>query len=779
MIFPGDAPRDKASLVEILARSGIALAAFLLCVVMWTAATADPFVVKDIRLEGLQRIAAGTVFNYLPIKVGDTVDDTRTAGALRDLFRTGFFSDVRIGRDDETLVVSVVERPSIGSIEFTGNEDLKTEDLTAALEDVGFAEGRVFNRSIFDQVKQELHRTYFAAGKYGAQVTGTVTPIERNRVAVRFEISEGDVAKIKQISIVGNVAFDDDTLRDDFKLDTTGFFSFFSRSDRYSKPKLTADLETLRSFYLDEGFINFDIDSTQVSISPDKTDVYITINITEGGRYLVRDVYLQGAMIVPEEELFDLVTVVQGEIFSRKDVTETTRSISDRLGDEGYSFANVNAVPEIDDAEKKVDLTFFIDPGKRVYVRRIDFSGNTKTRDEVLRREMRQIEGGWISAAAIERSKVRLNRLGFFQSVDVETTAVPGVSDQVDVDFTVVERPSGNLLLGAGYSDSQGALVDISVTEENVLGTGNRLRASLNTSEASRDISVSWLDPYWTIDGVSRGIDIYDRRKDASDVNLADYDLKEIGAGVTFGIPVSEYTRVNVGLNVERTDFIAGFSASREVRDFAMETGDQFLTVLLTSAWAKDDRDSRFLPTTGSLTRLSGEIALPGGDLTYYKLFARHQRFFPLPRDFILAIEGEVGYGDGFGGTSGLPLTKNFFAGGLRSVRGFNANTLGPRDSLGDPLGGNLKVVGTAEILLPLPFTQDSNTFRVTSFFDIGNAYGPDEDFSFDTLRYSVGLAGVWLSPVGPLSMSFARPLKTLPDDETQTFQLTFGTSFF
>ena len=773
------APHDTLPLVVILARSGIALAAFLACALVRSAMAADAFVARDIRLEGLQRITAGTVFNYLPIEVGDTVDDSRTAAAVRALFKTGFFRDVRLERDGETLVVSVVERPSIGSIVFTGNKDLKTEDLMSSLEQIGFAEGRVFNRSIFAQVEQELHRTYFAAGKYGARVTGTVTPIERNRVAVEFDISEGAAARIRQINIVGNAAFDDDDLLDDFKLSTTGLFSFITRSDRYSKPKLAADLETLRSFYLDEGFINFNIDSTQVSITPDKEDVFITINITEGGRYTVRDVFLQGALIVPEEELFDLVTIVRDGVFSRKDVTETARSIGDRLGNEGYSFASVNAVPEIDEAGKKVDLTFFVDPGNRVYVRRINFKGNAKTRDEVLRREMRQVEGGWISTEAIERSKVRLNRLGFFESVDVETSTVPGASDQVDVDFTVVEGPSGNLLLGAGYSESQGPVFDISVTEENVFGSGNRLRAALNTSDVNRDISLSWLNPYWTPDGVSRGFDVYNRITDASDANLADYDLDQIGAGTTFGIPVSEYTRVNLGLNLERTEFVVGDSASEQVQEFRDEHGGEFFTVLVTGAWAKDDRNSRFLPTVGKLTRLSGEVAVPGGDLTYYKLFARHQRLFPLAKDFVLLVDGEVGFGDGYGGTAALPLTDNYFAGGLRSVRGFRANTLGPRDSLGDPLGGNLKVAGTAEVIIPFPFTKDSSTARITGFVDVGNVYDTDTmDFEFETLRASTGIAAVWLSPVGPFTMSLARPLKSEPEDETQSFQLTIGTSF-
>ena len=745
---------------------------------MRAAAAADAFTIKDIRLEGLQRISAGTVFNYLPVKVGDTLDDTRTAEVVRTLFMTGFFRDVRIERDGETLVVSVVERPSIGSIEFTGNKDLKTEDLLAALEQAGFAEGRVFNRSILDQVEQELHRTYFAAGKYGARITSTVTPLERNRVGVGFDISEGVAAKIKQINIVGNATFDDDALLDEFNLETTGFFSFITRSDQYSKPKLAADLEALRAFYLDKGFINFNIDSTQVSITPDKKDVYVTVNVTEGGSYAVRDIHLQGTLTVPEEELFELVTIVQGEVFSRKDVTETVRNIADRLGDEGYSFANVNAVPEIDDAAEKVDLTFFIDPGERVYVRRVNFRGNSKTRDEVLRREMRQIESGVISTEAIERSKVRLERLGFFESVNVETSAVPGAPDQVDVDFTVVEGPSGNLLLGAGVSQAEGGVLDVSITEENFLGTGNRLRAAFNNSKVNRDISFSWVNPYWTIDGVSRGIELYNRRTDASDANLADYDLDEVGAGLTFGVPISEFMRINVGLNVEQTDFVVGSAASDEIRRFRDEYGGQFTTVLATASWANDRRNSRFLPSTGSLTRLSGEVAVPGGDLTYYKVAAQHQRFFPLPADFVFALDGEIAYGDGFGSTRGLPLTDNFFSGGLRSVRGFRANTLGPRDSVGRPLGGNLKIAGTAEMILPLPFTKDSRSFRITGFVDAGNVYGSDEDFDVGELRYSTGVAVIWLSPLGPLTMSLAVPLDKAEGDETQRFQFTFGTSF-
>ena len=706
------------------------------------------------------------------------MDGTRTAEALRALFGTGFFRDVQLERDGDTLVVSVVERPTIGSIEFSGNEELKTEDLLSALEQMGFAQGRVFNRSTFDQVKRSCtERTSRRA---------STPPDHGYRDAARTQPRRGQVRDLGRRRREdspdqhrGKRRVDDDDLRDDFELDTTGFFSSSrARTDIPSRSSQPTWRRCVRSTSTRASSISA---STRLRYPSRPTSRTSTSPSTsrEGGRYVVRDVYLQGALIVPDEELFDLITVVQGEEFSRKHVTETARRIGNRLGTEGYSFANVNAVPEIDEAEKRVDLTFFVDPGKRVYVRRVNIKGNAKTRDEVLRREMRQMESGWISTELVERSRVRLNRLGFFESVTVDTPAVAGTSDQVDVDFTVVERPSGNLLLGAGYSDSQGVVFDISVTEENVLGGGNRLRASFNTSKVSRDISVSWLNPYWTVDGVSRGIDVYNRRTDAGDANLADYDLDQIGTGATFGIPISEFTRVNLGFNVEQTDFIVGPVPSDEVEAFELESGDRYITLLATGAWAKDSRNSRFLPTRGSLSRLSAEIAIPGSDLKYYKLFARHQRLFPLPDDFAFVLEGELGYGDGYGGTSALPLTENFFAGGLRSVRGFRANTLGPRDfPYNRPLGGNLKVVGTAELILPLPFTKDSNTFRVTTFLDAGNVYGPKEDFDFDMLRYSAGIAAIWLSPVGPLTMSFAKPLEKQEGDVTDGFQLTFGTSF-
>ena len=739
---------------------------------------ANDFVVNDIRIEGLQRVSPGTVFNYLPIKVGDTVTTARTGEAIRALFQTGFFQDVRIEREGDTLVVFVRERPSIANIEFSGNKEVSTEDLLKSLEQVGFAEGRVFNRSVFDQVEQELRRTYFSVGKYAVQIKSTITPLERNRVGVSFEISEGQVAKIKQINIVGNEVFDEDDLVDLFSLTTPGLWTWLTKSDQYSKQKLSADLETLRSYYLDRGYINFNIDSTQVSITPDKKDVYITINITEGDQYRVSEVKMAGEILIPDDQLFDLVMVKQGDIFSRKEVTETSSNLSEWLGNEGHAFANVNAVPEIDDEKKTVSLTFFMDPGKRVYVRRINFKGNNKTRDEVLRREMRQLEGAWISTGAVERSKVRLERLGYFESVNVETPAVPGTTDQVDVEFTVKEQPSGNLLLGAGFSQTQGVVLSIQLTQENFFGTGNRAALIFNNSDVNRNFTASWLNPYFTVDGVSLGVDAFYRKTDAFEANVADYTLDELGMSLTFGIPVSEYNRVDFGIVPQRTEFKPGVDASTQVLDFEQETGGTFDTLVVRLGWANDSRDSRLLPSRGSLTRIGGDVGTPVGDLEYYKLEFEHQNLFPVTNNFTVLMEIDVGYGDGYGDTTTYPLIENFFAGGIRSVRGYEANTLGPRDSNGRPLGGNLKTVGRAELLLPFPFLQDSKAFRITGFFDAGNVFGPDQDFDVSELRTSTGVSAIWLSPFGPLTVSLAWPINAQTGDDTQPFQFTLGTSF-
>jgi outer membrane protein insertion porin family len=738
----------------------------------------ETFVIDDIRLEGLQRISAGTVFNYLPVQVGDTLDSSRIAEAIRALYQTGFFSDVSLGREGATLVVSVVERPSIAEIEFAGNKSVETDRLLESLKQVGFATGQVFNRSTFDQVERELQRTYFSLGKYAAEIESTVTPLERNRVAVRFDISEGQVAKIRKINIVGNEVFDDDELLDLFKLKTSGFLTLFTSADQYSKQKLAADLETLRSYYLDRGYINFNIDSTQVSITPDKKDIYITINISEGGRYTIKDIKLAGDLIVPKEELFPKILLNRGDVFSRQRVTDTTERLTERLGEEGYAFANVNAIPEIDEQEQEVALTFFIDAGKRVYVRRINFKGNTKTRDEVLRREMRQMEGAWISTRAVERSKERLERLGYFSEVNVETPPVPGTADQVDIDISVVEQPSGSFIAGLGFSQAQGIVVNASISQENFLGSGNRVKAVFNNSEINRTFSVSYLDPYFTIDGISLGLDAFYEDIDAAAANISEYTLDRIGTSVRLGFPTSEFDFLTLGLTPEREKLQLSANPSEELVAFETANGNTFDQLLFTTSWSRDGRNRRIFPDRGTLNRISSEVAIPGSDLTFYKLTYRNQTFVPLYPPYTLMFGAEVGYGDGYGSSKELPLIDNFFAGGIRSVRGFEANTLGPRDSRDKPLGGSFKLIGNAELLLPIPFVKEIKSVRLSSFFDIGNVFASVDDFDVSELRYSVGIGGTWLSPLGPLTISFAIPLNDQPGDETQPLQFTFGTSF-
>ncbi len=753
-------------------------AAILAAVLISLPSFAQDFVVRDIRLEGLQRISAGTVFNYLPVKVGESATQATTADAIKALFATGFFQDVKIERDGDALVVVVQERPSIATIEFVGNKSLATEELLESLKQVGFAEGRIFNRLVFDQVEYELRNTYFSAGKYGVKLDSTVTPLERNRVGIQFDVSEGAVARIKEINLVGNSVFDDDELLDLFNLSTTRVTSFITKSDQYSKQKLSADLETLRSYYLDQGYINFDVDSTQVSITPDKLFVYITINLSEGDQYTISDIKLAGDWQVPNEELFELVTVDRGGVFSRREVTETSALLGERLGVDGYAFANINAVPDINEETKQVDLTFFIDPGKRVYVRRLNFAGNTKTRDEVLRREMRQLEGSWVSTAAIERSRVRLERLNFFRDITIETPAVPGTTDQVDVNIGVTEASTGNLLAGAGFSQTQGLVLDLGVSQDNFLGTGNRVSIRFNNSDVSRNFSFSWFNPYWTVNGVSRGFEAYYRKTDADNANVSDYELDELGGALNFGVPISEFNRINFGVAVAHQEFNVGDDASDEVRAFEAESGGEFNTVRFTGSWASDSRDNRLLPTSGALTRLSGEVTVPGLDLNFYKTRLKHQRYLPLFGNFVLSLNGEVAYGDGFGDTNGLPLIENLFAGGPRSLRGFRANTLGPRDSNDEPLGGSFKTVGNVELIVPTPFAPDSKTIRVSGFLDGGNVFSSTDDFELEDFRYSAGVSGTWISPLGPMTFSFAVPLESEAGDDKQQFQFLLGTTF-
>ena len=755
----------------------------LLCVLLLPlSVVADTFVIKDIRVEGLQRISAGTVFNYMPVTVGQTIEEGQTADIIRALYKTGFFKDVRLEREGDVLVVFVRERPAVASITFSGNEALETEQLLEALKDIGLAEGRVFNRSILDKIERELRRQYFSQGKYGIKLTSTVTPLERNRVGIAIDISEGRAATIKNINIVGNEAFDEEDLLDEFQLSTGGWLSFYFKDNQYSRQKLSGDLETLRSYYLDRGYINFKIESTQVSITPDKKDIYVTVNIKEGDIYTISDIKLAGELEVPKEEIFPLIRLSRGQVFSRKTVVGSSERINDLLGNHGYAFANVNSIPEIDEEKKQVAVTFFVDPGKRVYVRRINLRGNTRTRDRVLRRELRQMESAWFSAEQINRSRDRLQRLGYFEDVNIETPAVPGSTDQVDVNVAVVEKPAGNMMAGVGYSQSQGLIFNTSIAQNNFLGTGKRVSFAFNNSSANREYALGYTNPYYTIDGISRGFNLKYRETEFDELDSADYSTDTASAGVNFGIPISEFDRLNFDLNIVSTQFNVASNASREIRAFEAANGDDFLDYKAGLGWIFDSTNSTMFPTRGGKQRMYAEVAIPGSDLEYYKISYRHQRFFPLSKIFTMGMKGHVGYGDGFGGVEALPFYENFFAGGFRSVRGFAENTLGPRDALDDPLGGNFVLTGGAELYFKAPFKLAQKSLRLSVFADAGNVYqldGPNNDgFEFSEMRYSAGVSAVWASPMGVLTFSLAQPFNSDSDDEEENFQFQFGSAF-
>lgn len=745
----------------------------------------EPFVVKDIRVEGIQRTEAGTVFSYLPVKVGETMDDDKAAAAIKALFATGFFKDVRLEAEDGVLVVLVEERPAIAQINITGAKEFDKEQLKDGLKQTGLAESRIFDRSLLDKAEQELKRLYLSRGKYGVNITTTVAPLERNRVAINFDIAEGEVAKIRRINIVGNKAFKEKDLLDLFVLRTPGWLTWYSKNDQYSKQKLAADLETLRSFYLNQGYLEFSVDSTQVSISPEKKDIFITVNITEGPKYTVSDIKMAGELLVPEEELRKLIKIKPGEVFSREKITESTKAMGERLGNEGYAFANVNAVPEVDKEKQQVAFTFFVDPGRRVYVRRINVTGNTKTRDEVVRRELRQVEGGWFSTDKLRVSRDRLNRLGYFSDVNIETPAVAETTDQVDVNVNVTERPTGNIMAGAGFSSSEGFVVSGSISQSNAFGTGNQLSLQANTGKVNTVYALSYTNPYYTVDGVSLGFDVYKRDVDATSLSVSKYTSKTLGFGVRSGVPITELDTINLGLAYEDTTIGVFEDSSEQFKRFVREFGESNSTLRGDIGWSRDSRDNVLYPTKGRYQRAFAEVGLPGGSLKYYKLSYQHQWFRPLGRDYTLMLNGEVGWGNGYAGKP-LPFFRNFFAGGVSSVRGYDTGTIGPKDSDGNGLGGDTRFVGNAEVFFPFPGLRNDKSVRLSAFMDAGAVFGPggdprfgdQEKIDFGNLRYSTGVAVSWLSPIGPLKLSYGFPLNAKEGDKKQRFQFTFGAAF-
>ena len=743
----------------------------------------EPFVVKDIRVEGLQRTEPGSIFNYLPVAVGDVMSDEKATQAIKSLYATGFFKDVRIEAEGDVLVVTVQERSAIAKIDFSGNKSFPSDKMTEGLKQIGISEGLIFDKSQLDRAEQEIKRQYLSQGKYGATVKTVVSPLERNRVAVHFDIEEGVAAKIRDINIVGNNTFTTDDLRAEFLLTTPNWMSWWNKDDQYSKQKLTADLETLKSFYMNQGYLEFSIDSTQVSISPDKQDIYITVNVTEGEKYTISDVKLAGELQLPETELKPLISLKKGDTFNRQTITESSKAIGDRLGNEGYAFANVNAIPEIDKENHTAAFTFFVDSGKRVYVRRINLTGNTRTRDSVLRREMRQLESAWYAGDKIARSKERLNRLNYFDNVEIETPAVPGSNDQVDVNINVTEKSTGSVQFGAGLSSSEGVTVGVTVNQANFLGTGNRVSAQINTGKVNTTYSLSYTDPYFTPDGVSRGFDVYRRDVNTGSLDIGTYSSSSYGAGVRFGLPLNEKDFLSAGLTGDLTKIKLSAQSPKQYLDFCGNaTGCTTNSLQLDLEWTHDTRDSILFPKNGVLQRLSSEIGVPGLDLNYYKLEYKHSWYKDITKTFTLLLNGELGYAGSYG-SGAYPFFKNFYAGGVGSVRGFSSGTLGPREidpatKLDFAVGGTRRIVGNAEIFAPVPFIKNSNQFRLSAFLDGGNVYGDNQTINFGDLRYSTGVGISWVSPFGPLKLMYAKPLNKKIGDRTESIQFQLGQQF-
>ncbi|WP_330926790.1 outer membrane protein assembly factor BamA [Candidatus Sororendozoicomonas aggregata] len=758
------------------------------------ASGAQAFVVSDIRIDGLQRISAGTVFNALPIKVGDDVKVPAVADATRALFRTGYFKDIQMGQDGKVLVVKVVERPSISEIVISGNKAIKTDDLKTGLGKAGLSEGEIFQQATLEAIRQELERQYVAQGRYGASISTELEAQPRNRVKLSIKIKEGKVATISHVNIVGNKVYPLEELLDLFELKESHWYSFFGSSDKYSREKLSGDLERLRSWYLDHGYINFNITSTQVAISPDKAHVYITVNIDEGDKYTISDVKLAGDLIIPEEEAEKLLLAKPDQTFSRKVITQTETSLSRRLGNEGYTFANVTGVPKPDHDKKTVALTFFVDPGRRVYVRRINFNGNTKTDDEVLRREMRQMEGASANTEKIEMSKVRLERLGYFKAVNVETPPVPGTSDQIDVNYTVQEQPSGSVTASIGYSQSDGLLLGGSISQSNFLGTGNKVSIGLNKSDLSQLYSFNFTNPYYSVGGVSRGFGVHYRTYDYEESDISSYAADSWGGNVNFGYPLSETQSINFGFGVEGTKVTTGDTSPQVFKDYLEKEGDSFTNFQATLGWSESELNRGLLPTRGYSQSVSSQIAVPGSTTTFYKLVYRGQYFQPLTDSLTARFATRLGYAGAYGNTDDVPFFEHFYAGGFGSVRGYKDNTLGPKameDTEGgdyNSMGGDTLIEGTIEVLFPLPFVKDQRSLRTSVFFDFGNVFdnsGNDHEGvvdsskpSFSDLRYSAGVGLTWITPLGPLTFSLAKALNPKDKDETQVFQFSLGAPF-
>ena len=735
-----------------------------------------PFKVRDIRVEGLQRVEPGTVFASLPLRVGDDYDDEKGAAAIRALFGLGLFTDVRLEASGDVLVVVVQERPTIAAVEFAGAREFDKETLKNVMRDIGLTDGRPFDKALADRAEQELKRQYINKSFYAAEVVTTVTPVERNRVNLTFTVTEGDTARIKDIRIVGNKAFSESTLKGLFDQDTGGWLSWYTKSDRYARPKLNADLETLRSYYLQRGYLEFRIDSTQVAISPDKQDISITVNVTEGERFVVSSVKLEGNYLERDEEFKSLVTIRAGEPYNADQVAETTKAFSDHFGNFGFAFARVEAVPEIDRENGRVALVLTADPQRRAYVRRINVTGNDRTRDEVVRREFRQYEASWYDGEKIRLSRDRVDRLGYFTEVSVESVEVPGAPDQVDLVIAVKEKPTGSLQLGAGFSSAEKVSFSFAIKQENVFGSGNYLGIDVNTSKYKRTFVLSTTNPYFTPDGISRTLDLYYRTDKPYEDQGGNYELVTTGGSVRFGVPFSEIDTVFFGGGLEQTRIKAGTNIPAAYLVYADRYGATSSAVPLTIGWSRDSRDSALAPNSGRYQRFNSEWSV-AGDARYVRANYQYQQYVPLNKKFTVAFNGEVGLGKGLSGRP-FPVFKNFYSGGLGSVRGFDQGTLGPRDVTGASLGGPKKVTLNFELIAPFPGAGNDRTLRVFTFVDAGNVYGDGQPIRLNDMRASAGVGISWISPLGPLRLAYAKPIRKFAGDRIQELQFQIGTSF-
>lgn len=781
--------------LPILRRHALALAALSLCTGQVFAI--EPFTVKEIQVEGLQRTEAGTVFSYLPVRVGERFDDAKSTAAIKALYATGFFKDVQIEVQDGVLIVLLDERPSIANVDFTGTKEFEKDALIKALKDIGVGQTRIFDKATVDRAEQELKRQYLSRGLYGMQITTTITPIERNRVNVTFAVEEGEIAKIAQITIVGNKAFSDSDLRDLMALNTPTWFSWYTKADQYSKQKLSGDIESIKSFYQNRGYLEMQVDSSQISISTDKKEVYITVNIIEGDKYTVSDIKLDGEVFGREAELASLLLLKKGDIYNAARLTESTKRISERMGNFGYAFANVNANPLLDKEKKEVAFTVFVDPGKRVYVRQINLAGNTKTRDEVIRREFRQFESSWYDNDKIKISRDRVDHLGYFKEVTIETPEVATSTDQIDVNLTVTEKPTGNILVGAGYSSAERLTLTGQIQQVNAFGSGDTIGLDINTSKFNRTIAVSHFDPYFTDYGISRSMDLYVRTSLPPIGSIGYYKIQSSGGNLRFGVPFSEVDTVLFGVGVESTK-ISTYSGSpprylQYVATFGKDVGKDPLNPLtygigdaittsvpLSMAWQRDSRDNVLTPSIGRYQRANVEVAAIGS-FKYYRAIYQQQYFKPVYRSLIFAVNGEFDYGHGLGGKP-YPLFKNFYAGGIGTVRGFETSSLGSKDPNGDSLGGATRILGNVELQLPFPGADKS--LRMFTFFDFGNVFDEGQKVRVSDLRASVGLGISWISPVGPLKLSFGRALNPKVDpnpllsDKKKGFEFQLGAGF-